>query len=742
MKLEWDVKDIKSSEDFNPKKFGIGNIAVVLEILRSKMYPNPIKSFTQELMSNARDAHREISKDDVPIVVNLPTRLDSNFYVRDFGPGISPDRMANVFILYCNSTKRDGNEQTGGFGIGAKSPWSYTDSFCIITNTPEEDGTMISRKYIAYVDESRTGALAKVDEEETTEAQGTTIIVACKPNDQSNFQEWVKKTTQNWPLRPIIKGVNDWEWEEKKYAFEGEGWTLKDRGNGGYYNSHRTVRAIIDGIPYKLNWDNLETDKLPQKAQEVCQNLRDYPLNLHFEVGELPVTANREEIDYTPKAIALIQKRMIALTQELVDIISKGITQAKNLWEANVMWNKSYNNFSSIIGSAKWKTHDISGTGADLRNSGIKIVRFSRHYGASDKFRKQTHYSNRFNVAEDTMLLINDEATVNPNRRRLKTIFEKYPDIQNVEILMYPDDPQKKIDAEKAAKDVHLDLYAPQNITAYDKAKIVRKTASGGVGKTVGYKVPVVWKFQNYGTSTRDSWDAEDVSTGASPKKGSGVYVLMLRRTSYWPDKDINTISIGFLSRARQVLGEDIYAISKRQKDKIGKDWIPLRVALQKKHDELVNDPKYVAMKHVRYSEYDLMDAAFYNISKAFKSASWKTKITDKKGKMYKYASLCEDAKAVIATLKQIKEANYCIQKTDDDSKKKYTNDLQKMAKGVKEAYPLLNLVNHYSFSLEDHGDHFYDYINMVDAQIAAKKAVTQKAAAPVVTVPAQKVAV
>lgn len=748
MKLEWDVKDIKKSEDFDEAKFGIGNIAVVLEILRSKMYPNPIKSFTQELMSNARDAHREVGKDDVPIEVNLPTRLDPNFYVRDFGPGISPDRMANVFILYGNSTKRDGNEQTGGFGIGAKSPWSYTDSFCIITNTPETDDEgnekMISRKYIAYVDESRTGALAKVDQEETTEAQGTTIVVACKPNDHSNFAEWVRKTTQHWELRPVIKGVSDWEWEEISYAFEGEGWSLEPK-NRGYNYSSRTVRAIIDGIPYILNWDNLDISKLPERAREVCNNLRSYPLNLYFEVGDLPVTANREEIDYTPKAIDLIQKKMIQLTKELVDIISKGITQAKNLWEANIMWNKTYNDFSGIIGSAKWKTHKICGRGPNLQNSGIRVITFASLYGSGDKFRKQHSSYHRFDISENTMLLTNDEDNVNPNRRRLKTVFDKYPDITRVEVLMWPSDPQKKKDAEKAAKDVDLDLYVPQKITDYDKAPIVRASSggAGGVGKTIGYKVPVVWEFQNYGTNTRDAWIAEDKVTGLSPDKGDGIYVLMLKRAAFWPNKPTENVAIHVLKRAEKILGEKIYAISKRQRDKIGANWIPLDKALATRRIELESDPKYAALNGMEYNAYDLVDTAFNYLNKAFKDGTWKTKITDKKGKLYKYLALCETAKAVIKTADKLKNISYCIGNASQTvDKKKPKSNLAKMVNSVKKMYSLLYLINDYGFTVEKHSEHLFDYINLVDKQEAALKVTTQVVAAPVVTVPAQKVAV
>ena len=176
MKVHLLDQEIEASAPFATEEFDIGDKAIILEILRSKMYSDPIKTIAQEIMSNARDAHREIGN-DAPITVYLPTRIDQTFKIRDFGPGITPDRMANVFIKYGNSTKRDTDAQTGGFGLGAKSPFSYTDMFTVVSITPD-NGVRMRREYIAYIDKKRIGSMSLVKEEVTTEAQGTCISIA------------------------------------------------------------------------------------------------------------------------------------------------------------------------------------------------------------------------------------------------------------------------------------------------------------------------------------------------------------------------------------------------------------------------------------------------------------------------------------------------------------------------------------------------------------------------------------
>ena len=85
---------------------------IVINILRSKMYSNPIRTIVQEVGSNARDAMREHGNADKPIRIKLPDNRDNSFYIQDFGVGVSPDRMKNVFINYGASTKRDTDNQT------------------------------------------------------------------------------------------------------------------------------------------------------------------------------------------------------------------------------------------------------------------------------------------------------------------------------------------------------------------------------------------------------------------------------------------------------------------------------------------------------------------------------------------------------------------------------------------------------------------------------------------------------
>jgi hypothetical protein len=182
MKLDIETTGLETKGTLTEETFGISDMGFVLELLRNKLYSNIKKAICQEYTCNARDAHRETGNDDEPIKISLPNFFDPNWRCRDFGPGISPDRVSNVFVMYGSSTKRASNVQVGSFGIGAKSALGYSDSFIINTFI---DG--IHRSYSVVIDDSRCGKMIMLSEGVTTERNGTEIIVPVRPSDFSEF---------------------------------------------------------------------------------------------------------------------------------------------------------------------------------------------------------------------------------------------------------------------------------------------------------------------------------------------------------------------------------------------------------------------------------------------------------------------------------------------------------------------------------------------------------------------------
>src|ERR1041385_7824447 len=81
-------------------KFRIKSSAKAFQILSSSLYPDPVKAIIRELGTNAADSHIAAGKREVPFSVQLPSTLAPEFVIRDFGTGISPDRVMTVYRTY------------------------------------------------------------------------------------------------------------------------------------------------------------------------------------------------------------------------------------------------------------------------------------------------------------------------------------------------------------------------------------------------------------------------------------------------------------------------------------------------------------------------------------------------------------------------------------------------------------------------------------------------------------------
>jgi len=730
MKLDESQGFMSEGEVINTKQFDIGNKQIIFSILRSKMYPNPIKAFTQEIMSNARDANREVGKNDTPIEVQLPNRFDPCFHVRDFGPGISPDRMENIFIKYGNSTKRDTNDQTGGFGLGAKSPWAYTDSFCITTYIPDDNGNMIQRAYVAVIGPDKIGELKFISEEVVeNERQGTKITIACKPGDENTFRDWIRVATQYWDnkevkdsVRPIIYGDN-FTWTDEATLFEGTRWFCRAKDAHSYTRSD--PMAVIDGIPYKLNWSNLNLNDYDSDTRAVFDKLSYYPVCMFFDTGELPLAANREEIEYTPDAVKLIHNRLGELIEELVTIATDSIKNAKDLFEANLMFNKIRNNFAGVVNSVEWQGTKVTGSGPNIQGSGVHFVHFSRHYKTDGTFRKSNRFfHNTFMIEDDNLVIFNDEDSKHPNRRRLNTIFSNN-NIKAVTVIQFPEDAQRKIDAKKKLDDMKIGLWGLGNISDYEKTAIVRNTSGVSSGNTTanGYSVPRIWKFDGYG-SNRSSWTTDGIDDQKDLiENGEGIYVLLFRREASLVTTGKVLSNYDLDAIANKFGNKKVYGISKKTIDKVGKGWIKLEDVVLDEIKELENDPELDDFVNAVGGVSNLCQSQFCEIWRAFKSEY--KKFSDGKLKEYFDLSVKYDENKIkmekVGDLKRFYKSHidskYEIDKTQNKSNKPGIN-FNAILLDVKNLYPMITgyiRIDTYSPQITAIRKDFIDYVKMCD---------------------------
>jgi anti-sigma regulatory factor (Ser/Thr protein kinase) len=308
------VKHEVHTSDFKKENFfGVKDISILFEILRSKLYTMPLRTCLQEIISNALDANIENNRQDQPIEITCPDMDNMNISIRDYGIGIDPERITDVFLNYGSSTKNQSNAEHGGFGIGAKSPFAYTETFSIKTATT--DGWV--REYIAYIDETRIGKLVQINQKLHDGITGTTIIIPCKTvGDIVEVKQHIESICKYFDVPPLVNGKEVLK-TERKYEYLGI--DMSDIGvslvEGG-----STITILVGQIPYILQSARIEESR----KRLVFRGVKSFNMLLKFKIGEIALSASREQIELSPKNYAAIgrkiQKAKVRIRQHLLKI--------------------------------------------------------------------------------------------------------------------------------------------------------------------------------------------------------------------------------------------------------------------------------------------------------------------------------------------------------------------------------------------------------------------------------------
>ena len=250
MKMTNEFSEVKVSQA--AKKFEFTNSPVLFNILSDSLYSNKIGSIVRELASNARDAHRAVGKLHEPFKISLTSK--SLFYygqpcfsIKDNGPGLTEEEVMNIYSVYGASNKRDSNEFTGGFGIGSKSPFSYTESFTVISIV---DG--VKNTYCAFIDKDGFPSITKMGTSETEEGNGLEVCFAIKTSDIANFRYEIKNQLNAFYPRPDVTNASIGEWRSEVILEETSDWILLSESSAiNFYVDIDCVRYAVKDRVYR-----------------------------------------------------------------------------------------------------------------------------------------------------------------------------------------------------------------------------------------------------------------------------------------------------------------------------------------------------------------------------------------------------------------------------------------------------------------------------------------------------------
>ena len=168
-------------------------------MLSSTLYSNQKEAVVREVVCNAWDAHIEAGV-DLPIEITL---TKEKLTVKDHGKGIPKDRIGQIYGTYGESTKKHDGNQTGGFGLGSKAPWAYTEHFNV---TSANDGVKtIYNLNRSSADANGRPGITPIVSIPTTET-GLTVEVNIFSNDYYEFFNTVQRIVVNGGIKATLNG--------------------------------------------------------------------------------------------------------------------------------------------------------------------------------------------------------------------------------------------------------------------------------------------------------------------------------------------------------------------------------------------------------------------------------------------------------------------------------------------------------------------------------------------------------
>lgn len=327
------INQVQNYSDSNGQESQVYRVemnSVLASILSDKMYSNKQAALWREPYANAHDATPRNSKGELldesyrPIV-KLPTRDDMTCYVQDFGTGMSKADLLHYHTTFGASTKRSSNASIGGYGIGSKVGFCYTDTYeieswhCVADSLRSVSADIVtsngispnlvvvdslrnvSGRYVHMVchkDQSGMPTVTIVQDRPMQEGERTGLKYSwtCLTSaDQARFVQEAYRTLKNFPIQPTYK-PDTLKPEPIEKVSSGTWWYVENYG-ASYPRGFNAI--VMGGVTYPLVSSSLVVNQVTLEAP----------------IGYLQVTASREGLSNDP----VTEKRVEALVSKFND---------------------------------------------------------------------------------------------------------------------------------------------------------------------------------------------------------------------------------------------------------------------------------------------------------------------------------------------------------------------------------------------------------------------------------------
>jgi len=325
-------------------EFKIATNSKLFSILSDSIYTQKIDAVIRELCCNAFDAHVE-ARQDRPFQVTLPDEFMPEFRVRDFGLGLCESDM-QMYTTYGESTKSKSNAYIGAFGIGAKSPFAYTNTF----NVTSYHGGM-ARSYSMFV-EHGTPRMTLLGEIPSDDPSGLEVFFSVAAKDIDEFRTKTIRICALMPNSLEVLNVPDIWREQFRLEIAKYRWNPAPHIGDGYMtsglevdiNCKQDVLNIVQGnVAYEMHLHEI-SDMLKFSLGADYDKIKNYAGASFYIAGTLKVPngtfvphPSRERLTFdeiTKETIKTIFSRI--LKNMITDAVDQTLSDVKSYYDLHI----------------------------------------------------------------------------------------------------------------------------------------------------------------------------------------------------------------------------------------------------------------------------------------------------------------------------------------------------------------------------------------------------------------------
>lgn len=294
--------------------FEIAQTAEFFTVLSSTLYSNKPLAVAREVLCNGWDSHIVSGRQDTPIQVTI---TQDSLIIRDYGTGIPHKDIHRIYCVYGKSTKENDGFQTGGFGLGSKAPFAYSDHFTV-KNHHAGLLTVHAISRGSSMTQGRPDRRLMVSV--PTQEEGVEVSIPIRqPSDVAMFTELVNQIAafgemniqingKTVPTVPISEGVNGVFITNRNIPY---------KYSKIYVRYGNVLYPVEEHADYSATYRKITSLLTDYPSTGSYNSNGDWKMILQADPNTMSVTPSRESLEMTERTVATVKELLTDVLREI-----------------------------------------------------------------------------------------------------------------------------------------------------------------------------------------------------------------------------------------------------------------------------------------------------------------------------------------------------------------------------------------------------------------------------------------